>query len=250
MYTCYAFDAGWLQNRWVTALHWAAPPPGNVVMHHATLYALSDWAQGDVSTCWAMPSPAAGLQVWVPGAGDLVMPSDMGIELPQGVSKLVVQVHAIRIADGPPAQGSVTIDSTDVLPARVAAWLAMSAPIPALRPHLQDSSTVACTVGGDLHVIRDWAHMHLAGQEFHGAALRQNGTTTPLIDVVPWDFYRQLTYTVDVDVSAGDQIQTQCIWFNQTDSYIFGGPLTTDEMCNQALLVWPANNAFWQGTCL
>ncbi len=92
--------------------------------------------------------------------------------------------------------------------------------------------------------------MHLAGQEFHGAVLRQDGTTMPLIDVVPWDFYRQLTYTVDVDVSAGDQIQTQCIWFNQTDNYIFGGPLTTDEMCNQALLVWPASSAFWQGTCL
>ena len=250
MYTCYAFDASWLQGRWITALHWAPPPDGDVVMHHATLYALASWSQGDVSTCWDMPPAATGLQVWVPGGGDLIMPSDTAIALPQAVSKLVVQVHSIRVASGPATQGSVTVESTGVQPIKVAAWLAMSAPIPALRPHMQDTSTAACTPIAGLHVIRDWPHMHLAGQEFHGSVLHPDGTTTPLVDVVPWDFYRQLTYDVAVDVSAGDQIQTNCIWFNQTDNYIFAGPLTTDEMCNQSLLVWPATSAFWEGTCL
>lgn len=250
IYECYAFDAGSFDHRWIESIAWSAPAPGAVVMHHAILYAVSDWSQGDVSTCWDMPAAAAGLHVWAPGGDDLVVPADMGIELPPGASKLVVQVHAIRVGDGPATQGSVTLTTTNVEPARVAAWLPMSAPIPALRPHMIDSSTAACTVAGDLHVIRDWPHMHLAGAEFHGAVLRGDGTTQSLVDVVPWDFYAQKTYDVDVAVSAGDQIRTNCVWNNQTNDYIFAGPRTTDEMCNQSLLVWPAANAAWSGECL
>ncbi len=249
MYTCYAFDAGSLDHRWVRSIAWTAPPDGDVVMHHATLYAVKDWSQGAVSTCFDMPSPATGLQVWVPGSDSLVLPDDMGLELPAGTSSLVVQVHAIRIAAGSPAQGAVVIDTTSVLPNRVAAWLAMSAPIPALRPHLTDTSTAQCTVAGDVHVIRDWPHMHLAGHEFHGAVIHADQTTTPLVDVVPWDFYHQITYEMDASITAGDQIQTTCIWQNETNDYIFAGPKTTDEMCNQSLLVWPAANANWSGTC-
>jgi len=249
IYTCYAFDAGSLDNRWVRSIQWTAPSAGDVIMHHAILFAVSNWSQGAVSTCWAMPSPATGLQVWVPGSDSLVLPDDMGLELPPNTSSLVVQVHAIRVADGPATQGSVTVNTTSVLPNRVAAWLTMSAPIPALRPHMTDSSTASCVAAGSFNVIRDWAHMHLAGYEFQGSVLHQNGGVDPLVDVVPWDFYRQLTYTVDVNVSAGDQVQTTCIWHNNTDNYIFAGPLTTDEMCNQALLVWPAASATWSGTC-
>jgi hypothetical protein len=250
-YTCYAFDAGSFQDRWVTSITWEPPPPGDVIMHHATLYAVSSWSQGDVSTCFDMPSPATGLHVWVPGSDGLILPSDMGLELPKDTSKLVVQVHAIRPTQGPAGEGQVTISTTSVPPARVAAWLPMSAPIPALRPHMVDSSTATCTAGGDFHVIRDWPHMHLAGKEFHGAVVRQGtGALDPIVDVVPWDFYRQETYDVDVAVSAGDGVQTTCVWENDTDSYIFGGPRTTDEMCNQSLLVWPAASASWSGTCL
>jgi len=249
IYTCYAFDAAALAYQWVTAIRWTPPPDGNVVMHHATLYALTSWSNGDVSTCWDMPA-ATGLQVWAPGSGDLVMPSDMGIVLPSGVSKLVVQVHAIRTADGPPLPASVRVEATSVAPARPAAWLAMSAPIPALRPHMQDSSTASCTVAAPIHAVMDWPHMHLAGQQFHGVLLRGDGTQTPLADVDPWDFHAQRIYPIDVDIAAGDQVQTTCTWFNATNDYIFAGPKTTDEMCNQALLVWPAENAFWKGQCL
>jgi hypothetical protein len=115
---------------------------------------------------------------------------------------------------------------------------------------MQDSSTATCTAGGDFQVIRDWPHMHLAGLEFHGSVIHESaGNTDALVDVVPWDFYVQKTYDVDVAVSAGDQIVTSCIWQNNTDNYIFAGPRTTDEMCNQSFLVWPASQATWMGSC-
>lgn len=251
IYTCYAFDAGALRDRWVKSITWSPPPAGNVVMHHATLFALADWSQGDVSTCFDMPAPATGLHVWVPGGNSLALPDDMGVEVPQSTSKLVVQIHAIRTSDGPSLPAQVTIETTDVEPARVAAWLAMTAPIPALRPHMIDSSTAVCTATADFTVIRDWPHMHLAGHEFHGAVVRKGtGSTDALVDVVPWDFYLQRTYEVNVSVGAGDAIQTSCVWENDTNDYIFGGPRTTDEMCNQSLLVWPASHASWSGTCL
>ncbi len=201
LYTCYAFDTGSLDHRWMRAIAWAPPTDGSVIMHHATLYAVTDWSQGDVSTCIDMPSPATGLDVWVPGSDSLALPDDIGVELPPGASKLIVQVHAIRVADGPPVRASVTITTTSTPPAKVAAWLPMTAPIPALRPHMTDASTAACTVAGDVHVIRDWPHMHMVGKEFHGAVVHADGTTTPLVDVVPWDFYRQVTYVVDAPIA-------------------------------------------------
>lgn len=249
-YTCFAFDVSDMDGRFVTAIRWA--PPVNATggaLHHATLFALSSWSGGDVSTCWDMPSPATGLHVWAAGGDSLVLPSDMGIALPKGTTKLVVQAHVIRTSDGPASSASVTVETTTARPARVAAWLVASAPIPALRPKIAEASTATCTAGGNFHVALDWPHMHLAGTEFHGSVVRADGSVTPLVDVVPWRFDAQRTYALDVPVSAGDAVVTTCDWLNATDSYIFEGPKTSDEMCNHALLVWPEEQATWSGSC-
>jgi hypothetical protein len=108
-----------------------------------------------------------------------------------------------------------------------------------------ETSQGSCTLGGDVHLWSVWPHMHLLGKEVtvdwvHGA------TPNQLVQVNPWNFHAQKTYPLSVEAKLGDQLTTQCTWQNDTNSYVFGGPLTEDEMCNTALIAWPAEAAFCQ----
>ncbi len=249
LYECWSFDVGTFSDAYVSAIRWTTPDPNGVMLHHATLYATDSWSAGAKSDCWDMPTSATGMHVWAPGTPELALPADMGLAWPANTKKVVIQTHAIRTAAAPATSGSVTIDFVHGTPARKAAWMVVENPIPALRPHIQDTSSTSCVAAGTVHAIFDWPHMHLMGQEFHGRVVHPDGSSTPLVDVVPWNFAKQETHPIDVTIHAGDKVETECIWLNTTDQYIFGGPKTTDEMCNHALMVWPAESAQWQGNC-
>ena len=70
-----------------------------------------------------------------------------------------------------------------------------------------------------------------------------------VVDVPSWNFDQQKTYVVGRDLAAGDGLETDCTWTNPTDSYVLPGSSTHDEMCGQALIVWPAQAA-WVNGCL
>ncbi|MGO9837801.1 MAG: hypothetical protein ACLP1X_26735 [Polyangiaceae bacterium] len=109
----------------------------------------------------------------------------------------------------------------------------------ALRARIRagDSSADAGAHGDDLH------------RRGADAIVGADGTRTVFVDVPQWDFSEQKTYVVDRDVAAGDGIETDCTWFNPTDNYVLPGPLTTDEMCGDGLIVWPGQTAAWKGPC-
>jgi hypothetical protein len=85
--------------------------------------------------------------------------------------------------------------------------------------------------------------MHLAGSEISVSMQSTTGEQRVLVDVNPWSFHQQHTYRISVDAKAGDTLQTRCRWYNATDSYIFAGRRTEDEMCNTGVIVWPAESA-------
>jgi copper type II ascorbate-dependent monooxygenase-like protein len=237
-YLCFGFDADTLQTLPVRAIE-LHENPAAVQLHHVALYVTAgDYPDGPVE-CEEMPEDAVELYVWAVGGKPLELPDDVGIALPESSRRFAVQVHAIRTNEGPAAEAALTVCAGGT-PANLAAWLPLRAPVPALRPGLSDISTFDCRVDAPLHIFSTWPHMHLLGSEFHGTIIRADETREPLIDVVPWIFEDQQAYRVDVDVAAGDALETQCIWFNDTEEYVFGGPRTVDEMCNQSLIVWPA----------
>ena len=98
-----------------------------------------------------------------------------------------------------------------------------------------------------MHVVTPTPHMHLLGTSFQGAFVRPDGTRSVFVDVPAWNFDEQKTYEVDRDVAAGDGVETDCTWTNTTDAYVLPGSSTHDEMCGQALIVWPARTAAWAG---
>jgi hypothetical protein len=85
--------------------------------------------------------------------------------------------------------------------------------------------------------------MHLTGEEIALELEQGTGTTISLVDVAPWNFLAQKRYPLAVDAHAGDQIRITCRWNNSSDGYVFPGPLTENEMCNAAVIAWPAANA-------
>jgi hypothetical protein len=206
-----------------------------------------DYPDGPVA-CDTMPASWT-MHVWAPGDDGLTLPSDVGIELPPGTRRLVVQAHVLRFRAGPPATASATLDRTGVAPAHIAAWLPAVGAVPAIRPHMQEHTSTTCRAAAPMHIVTAWPHMHLIGQSFQGAIVRADGTRSVIVDVPSWDFGKQQTYVVNQDVASGDGVETDCTWFNPTDAYVLPGSSTHDEMCGQGLIVWPAQTAAWQGSC-
>jgi len=243
-YLCFGFDPAALGASPLRAIHLEAPPASApVVIHHASLYALRGAFPDGPVRCEAMPDEAVGLYVGVPGGDPLELPEDVAIALPEGTARLVVQAHALRLAEGPAPEGRLRVCGAARAPEHLAAWMRLHAPVPAIRPYHQESSTEMCTVSEPLHLVAAWPHMHRIGAAFHGAILAKGGGRRALIDVDPWRFDEQRVYPLHEAAAAGDAIETTCVWNNPGSDYVFGGTRTEDEMCGQALVAWPAESA-------
>jgi len=239
-YICYAFDANFDQGATVRAVHWTVPVGGGVVWHHATLYAVTESFPDGPAPCDGMPQGSTSMHVWTPGGGGLVLPVDAGLSLPSGTRRFVIELHVLRGKDGPAGSGSVEVQwGTDPV-AHVAAFFAVTAPVPAIRPQTTETSSTTCTFGAAAHLWSIWPHMHRIGHAVE-ATLRPVGRApSALIHVEPWNFSAQYTYPLDVDVAPGDAIESQCWWTNTTNEYVLPGLKSSDEMCNQSLVGWPA----------
>jgi len=128
-------------------------------------------------------------------------------------------------------------------PTNFAAVIGMSVPVPAIRPHHVETAQGACALAAPVHLFSVRPHMHRIGQDIRVSLLGLDAGTTSLVDVKPWNFLAQRRYPLDVDAVAGDRIQTTCVWNNRSDSYVLPGLLTENEMCNAALIAWPAASA-------
>jgi hypothetical protein len=190
-----------------------------------------------------MPAGAVGVDTWAPGVAELVLPSDTGLLLPVGTRRLVVEAHTLRVGTAVPQPASVTLCAGPASPTNLAAVIGMSVPVPAIRPQHVETSGGTCVLAGAVHLFSVWPHMHRIGQEVSVSLLGPDSEATSLVDIKLWDFLAQRRHPLDVDAAAGDRIQTTCVWNNMSDGYVLPGLLTENEMCNAALIAWPAASA-------
>ena len=247
-YVCFGFDARALAGRWLRAIRWSPPPEGAVALHHASLYASPAPFPDGPTPCDAMPA-AWTMHVWGRGGDALVLPPDVAIALAADTQRFIVQAHVLRTAAGPPAAASVTLDTTTTAPVHVAAFFGAAAGTPAIRPRTRETSTATCRASTAMHIVSSWPHMHRLGASFTSTLVRVDGTRATIVDVTPWSFDHQSTYAVDLDVAPGDGVETTCVWQNDGDAYVLPGLRSSDEMCGQGLVVWPAEAARWDGGC-
>jgi hypothetical protein len=239
-YQCFGFDVTPLAAdigaiRFITA-------DSPVLLHHITLYATpSAFPDGPVD-CLEMPSDAVSMNVWAPGGGDVELAPDVSLVIPAATQRLIVQTHALRMADGAAPTREIVLEPREPAPHR-AGWLPLRVPVPVIQPGQRTQMTASCALASSLHLVSTWPHMHQIGAEFHGTIVRGGAAIEPLVDVVPWDFDMQRAYLVDVDLAAGDAISTQCIWENLTSAPVLPGPRIIDEMCGQSLIAYPFDAA-------
>lgn len=241
-YLCFAFDAAELEASFIRAVHWTVPQ-GGTVLHHAKLYVTSEVRPTDRSfACDPMPADAIAIHIYAPGGSPLELPPDTALELPAGTRTLLIETHVLRVGSEPSGMASASVCRALERPEKLAGWLRLQAPVPAIRPGMRESARSRCRFAADFHALLAWPHMHLLGKEFHAFRARGDAMTA-LVDVAPWDFSQQRSYETSLELQADDVLETSCIWENPTTSYVFAGNLTSDEMCTLALLGWPRESA-------
>jgi hypothetical protein len=238
IYSCFTFEPSVVPGSFLKNIEVTAPLEGPILHHHVSIFAQSN--SNDDGSCEEIASTAIGIYRWVPGGEWITLPDDVALELPHDIERIVVQAHVVRAKDGTAEDTSIRFCSPTEKPVHSARWLPLLAPVPAIRPNHQETSTSEHVVSEPMYVFSSWPHMHRIGSEFHSAVIAPDGSRQPLLDVIPWLVETQSIHRIERMVGAGESIETTCVWQNPTTEYVFPGPGIDNEMCNQALVVWPA----------
>jgi hypothetical protein len=240
-YECRLFQARGSQGGAVHALRWK-PPSGPIVLHHAMMFATAATGLPGPVPCEPMPTPVAVLPLYAPGDETITLAEGVSIVVPTTGESLFVELHVIRVGAGS-ASASVDLLASETPATRLAGWVDDFATVPAIAPHSVATATASCRFAGPVHVVRSWPHMHRLGARFAGTIVRANGGREAFLEVPAWDFAHQPLYAVDASLGEGDAIETACSWNNPTEATVTAGAFSTDEMCNQGLVVWPRESA-------
>lgn len=243
-YYCFGFQVPWDAQTEGTAI---APILGDErVIHHVILYTTSQPLEHEgVFPCEVMPLDSqfvAGFQPTAPQ--NIVMPDDVGLELPNPGQWMFMQVHywnAAGLTDVADKTGVAFCTSDEPRPQQAGIlWLgtiAISIP-----PYAKDVSTSGCwTAPTDLNIMASGPHMHQLGSKFTTELHRLDGTVDPVVKVDPWDFDNQEMPLHDepIKVNAGDTFRVNCNYDNPTSRWVGFGERSEDEMCFDFTLVYP-----------
>jgi hypothetical protein len=195
------------------------------------------------------------LMGWAPGGSNWVMPSDVGLELPDPGQWLVLEAHYNNVAriEGavdrsgvavcttknprPKKAGVITFGTTRLV---IPADQDMDIPITG-----ECSALATSTLAQPLRILGAWPHMHTLGVRFRTDLIGPSGTRT-LVDVPKWDFNAQTGYPRDPAawaVNPGDRVVTTCTYRNDTGKVVRFGERTEDEMCLNFTMVYPIEAA-------
>jgi hypothetical protein len=241
VYQCYRFDAGGAAGAAIHALQWR-PPSGSIALHHAMMFATGGEAEAGRVPCDPTPAPIAVLPLYAPGAERTAFAPGVSISIPDSATAFFVELHLLRLDEG---SSTLELDllASEEAPEHLAGWVDDTAPVPSIEPHASASSTGRCGFEAEAHVVASWPHMHRSGSSFRGTVIRADGDREGLVEVETWDFAHQPLYPVEAVVQPGDEVETECSWFNSTDVTVTGGAWSHDEMCNQGLVIWPIEAA-------
>ena len=241
---CFRYERPELAGKTLRGFRWQPPEDTSLQLHHAVLYVLFGLAPDDEeSRCGQNLDVASQLHAWAPGGDVFAFPPGVGYQLPENLNRLDIDVHVLRLAEGPEQTARVTLDITDEPATHTAGLFKGTARVPSIPPHETTTSVGLCRMEETVHVIGVWPHMHVAGKEFRGDLIRANGERETLVHLDPWDWHNQKIHPLDLELRPGDKIETTCVWGNPTPEPILPGGLTTEEMCEQTFFAYPREAA-------
>lgn len=234
-YRCFVLDLDFDRPMY---MHSSTVGPGNGLVHHALVYALSagqaqealerDAADdGPGYTCFGLPVELGGMDaggqgdvpmggslltgsvdipdmigVWVPGAVPQSQGEDTSIRIEAG-SRIVMQVHYSVVGGEPEADFETEFQA--VMTEEPTGWLARNLQLahPNLEIPAGDASAVETVevpyYGDELSITGMMGHMHLLGTSMSAEVTRASGATECGLDLHTWDYNWQEWYTFSQD---------------------------------------------------
>lgn len=220
------------------------------VVHHWILWSTAeDIPAGTSFDCTNdMPADAQFIDGWAPGGGNNVPPESVGIELPGAGEKLLMQIHYWNVAGHEDVldRTGVALCATDgPTRAQTAAISTLGSLAIAIPPRTDEWSTSSdCTpnITEPVQILGTGPHMHTLGTKLRTEVLRGGDPSDVemLTDVQDWDFNSQSGMPATMTIRPGDVLRTTCTYRNPSDSFVYFGDRTEDEMCFNFVLAYPA----------
>ena len=226
------------------------------VLHHWIIFASDALPAGvnvgDAWECSATGGLTGGAQFltgWAPGGQNQVLPADMGRELPIRGGFVILQVHYWNVAGYTDVadRSGVAVCTTDVPRAHELGTSTLGSLNIQINPHAIGHSVVGtCTpnITAPVTIVGSGPHMHTHGMTFRSEVLRGGDPAhvDMLVDIAHWNFNQQTGYAPPggtMVIQPGDVIRTTCTYDNGTDTPIFFGERTEDEMCFNFVSAYP-----------
>jgi len=218
------------------------------VVHHWLLYKMSTpQTNGVTSPCLGTHLDGQLLAGWAPGAGPWLLPSDVGVDIGDGNFLLEIHYNNYGTTDETDRSG---VEMCRAKTARkntaTLSWLGNDTfgfATPGIPPFTKDAPIVgACkpVITEPIHILKSWPHMHKLGRRMEAQIHRADGTIEPFFDK-PFDFNTQIQYDIPEVLNPGDWIETTCHYDNEGAATIGFGEFTSQEMCYNFTLAYPAN---------
>lgn len=252
----------------VVATRWRTIYDNTAVLHHWLLYKAAGARPDGGWEEQLGTHPGAQLMAgWAVGGGDETFPTGVGLRMPPPGASFELEWHLYNTAPTPvPDRSGIEIcvvPEAKTNPKFVAGMTWLGTEDLAVPPNQESKRGGICTPsfnGSDtIHIVKWLPHMHLLGTHMDTWVLRQDGTQEKVFDK-PFTFDQQISYDQNppVVVNKGDKLFAECTFNNNTGGMVVFGQPTTQEMCYQFAVAFPAGaldagSASWTGsdnTCI
>lgn len=249
---CFAFASPFSEVEQGTAFAPIIDDPR--VLHHWIIFGASALptgiAPGDAWECGtALSQDSQFLTGWAPGGTNLVLPSDIGRELPNAGGFVILQVHYWNVAgyDDVRDRSGVALCSTESPREHeigTSTLGSLNIRIPARATGHEVSGTCTPAITEPVTIVASGPHMHTRGRTIRTEVLRGGSErdVEMLVELPSWDFNSQTGYPAPggrLVIRPGDVLRTTCTFDNPDDAMVFFGERTEDEMCFNFVSAYP-----------
>ncbi|MBM4364389.1 MAG: hypothetical protein FJ104_17055, partial [Deltaproteobacteria bacterium] len=218
------------------------------VIHHWLLYQSNGVVvNGRNYTALGVHGDSFLVAGWAPGTGPWYLPKHVGVDL--GAGKFILEVHYNNPGGGPePDSSGVRVCKTNNLRPQTASVSWLGNDLFGINPLSTVEVAGRCRPVNQtepIHILRTWPHMHLMGRRMRVVIDRAGGGQDVVHDQ-PFDFNNQIQYDTPTILNPGDSILTTCYFDNTSPNFITFGEATTQEMCFNFTVAYPANKLVQQ----
>ena len=232
LYTGFLLKAPWKGTQYIKSMR--SVVDNRAVLHHLMLLLQHrDGPEKIIPNGTGVHADGDMIYAWAPGAQDLWLGKDVGIEMPEGALMMLENHYNNRTGAAVRDASGVEVCVTPRKPRHLAGMSYVGTDM-----ILGTSATGTCTHDSPepVHLIMAFPHMHTKGLRMRVGWTRADGTQSVVHDQA-FDFNYQRVYVYDdLVLQPGDKLTTTCTY----DAPAVFGKGSDDEMCFFFSLHYPA----------